>query len=210
MNENELQILLEELKFSPIDMPVYQNRLRSALVLLGEKRTFHVSSWAAIRDRLIDVFRSRRFTLISSGAALAVVAILSLVFLNSQDSPNAQALELINKSIKTMQSASPELRADFAKVFSRDPLELLEEAKSAEDLEILTPAELKEALIENHLPSEGCIGAPGEDCRPVIASKGLAYHDRRGNYILFGLDENGTLLFAGGPVSAFEIHDGES
>lgn len=209
MNESELQIMLENLNFSPIETPRHQNRLRSALVGHVENvRAFRTPMGAAFKIRLNGVFRSRRFTLIGSGAALAVVAILSLVFLNSQDSPNAQALGLINKSIKTMQSASPELRADFAKVFSRDPLDLLEEAKNAEDLEILTPAELTEALLKNHLPSEMCVGAEGEDCRPVIASTGLGYHDRKGNYILFGLDENGTLLFAGGPVSAFEIHDG--
>jgi hypothetical protein len=194
MNEDELQILLENLNFSPTEMPVYQNRLRCALVALGEKRTFHAPSWVAFKDRLTDVFRSRRFTLIGSGAAIAVVAILSLVFLSSQDSPNAQALGLVNHSIKTMQSLPPEVKARFTKDFGADPIDFLEQAKQAKDLEIITKVEYQAALEKQGI-SGFSVGNESHNFKLTV-NKYLRYTNQSEKIVLLGLLDNDALVFA--------------
>jgi hypothetical protein len=196
MNEDELQILLENLNFSPTEMPVYQNRLRCALVALGEKRTFHAPSWVAFKDRLTDVFRSRRFTLIGSGAVLAIVAILSFVFLSSQESQYARAQGLVNQSIKTMQSLSPEAKARFDEDFGPDPFDFLEQAKQSKDLEILTKDEWKAELQKHGIGGFSFNRPLQPENFPFGVTKYLRYTNPSEKIVLLGLNDNDALIYA--------------
>lgn len=150
MKTNDLPKFLEDFNLLNIEMPVHQRRLRQALLVYGQnQQTIHTPFWATFKNLIGRDIKSRRVTLIGSGATVAIVAVLGLVLLSSQDTPYARAEGLVNRSIKTMELVPPDARARFTKDFGRDPLDLLEEAKQAKDLATLTQVEY-EAELKKH------------------------------------------------------------
>lgn len=210
MKTNDLPKFLEDFNLLNIEMPVHQRRLRQALLVYGQnQQTIHTPFWATFKNLIGRDIKSRRVTLIGSGATVAIVAVLGLGLLSSQDTPYARAEGLVNRSIKTMELVPPEARARFTKDFGRDPLDLLEEAKQAKDLETLTRVEFEAGLLKKF----GIVGTfmsedQGRNLRQIRASKGLGYTDPSGNSVLLGLDDNDALVFAAGPSSVFEDHGG--
>lgn len=210
MKTNDLPKFLEDFNLLNIEMPVHQRRLRQALLVYGQnQQTIHTPFWATFKNLIGRDIKSRRVTLISSGATVAIVAVLGLGLLSSQDTPYARAEGLVNRSIKTMELVPPEARARFTKDFGRDPLDLLEEAKQAKDLETLTRVEFEVELLERYGVGEVTVSdADGKNLRLVTVSKGLRYTDPAGNIVLLGLDDNNALILAAAPSSVFEIHGG--
>lgn len=210
MKTNDVPKFLEDLDLPNIGMPVHQRRLRHALLVYGQnQQTIRTPFWVTFKNLIGRDIKSRRVTLIGSGAAVAIVAVLGLSLLSSQNTPYARAEGLVNRSIKTMELAPPETRARFTKDFGRDPLELLEKAKQAKDLATLTRVELEAELLERYGIGEAFISdADGKNLRRVTASKGLRYTDPSGNIVLLGLDDNDALILAAAPASVFKIHGG--
>lgn len=210
MKTNDLPKFFENFNLSNVEMPVHQRRLRQALLVHGQnQQTIHTSFWTTFKNLIGREFKSRRFTLIGSGATVAIVAVLGLTSLSSHDTPYARAEGLVNRSIETMQSVPPEARARFTKDFGRDPLDFLEEAKQAKDLATLTQVELESELLEKYGIVKAFISdADGKNLRRVTASKGLRYTDPSGNIVLLGLDDNDALILAAAPASVFEVHGG--
>lgn len=196
MTEVDLQVFLEELNLSSFEMPVYQSRLRNAMLVFGEnQRTVHTSFWVDCKNVVQRTFKTRRITLIGSGAALAAAAILGLVLLSSQSSSFARAEGLVNDCVKTMQALSPEAKAQFEKDFGADPIDFLEQAKRAKDLEIITKVEYEAELIKHGGPTSFSIGSETHHFALTV-NKYLRYTNQSEKIVLLGLLDNDALVFA--------------
>lgn len=196
MNDEDLQVLLENLNLSGTEMPVHQNRLRNSLLGYGEDQlSIRPSLWLDVKGFFERVFNTRRFALIGSGAVLATAAVFGFVLLNSQNSSIARAEGLINHSIETMQSLTPEAKAQFEREFGADPIDFLEQAKQSKDLAIITKVEYQAEWLRHGSMGDFSVGNESHHFALTV-NKYLRYTNPSRQTVLLGLLDNDALVYA--------------
>jgi hypothetical protein len=137
MKRNSTENDLEDIHFQPIDMEHHRTELRKTLLTSPH--------WQQRpRDRFLilkGVRIMQNKTVVTAGAALIIVAIavaLVWAFLPLSTKP-ALAAEVAQKSYQAVASLTQEQQAALAGDLQvGDPVDMLEKAKSAKDLKVLT------------------------------------------------------------------------
>ncbi len=182
MKRNKSDLSLDDVDIRPIDMPHHRTELRRALLA---SPYWHKPEQVVSKGEKI----MQKKTLIAAVLAVAVTAIVLVfgVVVMPSLTGTAYAAELAQKSYQTVKDLPPEQQGDLVKKLQIGNIdELLQRAKNAKDLKVLT---YDQFAAEYPLPRPAPAGE-GPDLRSLTF---LQFTDTDGTKVALGIDKNNNL-----------------
>jgi hypothetical protein len=174
---------LEKIPMKPIALPKHQVELRRALLTSPywqRKQTNIFLFWKGGEE----IMRKRKFASIGIGFAVIALLFIGIIGLMPKNTKTAYAAEVAQKSYNAVVTLKPEQQAELRhKVMGGDPKELLEKAKQAKDLKVLT---YDEFVTQQPSPPPG--KSPDGKSPELQNLKFLQFTDDDGSTVTLGVD----------------------
>jgi hypothetical protein len=185
MKRDATDVDLTKVNVEPIDMPHHRMELRRTLLASRHWR----KSRGGLFSKGEGAMRKRVF--VAAGAALglaAVVLVIGMVFVPANTN-TAYAAELAQKSYQAVAALPPGQQGELVrKLHVSDPKALLQEAKNAKDLKVLT---YDQFISQHPMPTPPASpNGKGPDLRSLTY---LQFTDADGSQVVLGIDKNSNL-----------------
>ncbi len=186
MKRNTTDSDWEDIEVQPIDMQHHRMELRRTLLASPHWRKPH----RGLFSKGEGTMRKRIF--VAAGVALslaALVLVFGLVFMPTSTN-TAYAAELAQRSYQAVTTLSPDQQGELEQRLQiDDPKALLQEAKNAKDLKVLT---YDEFISQHPVPPDASTSSVGKgpDLRSLTF---LQFTDKNGSKVVLGIDKNTNL-----------------
>jgi hypothetical protein len=182
MKRNSKDNDLEDIQIQPIDMEHHRTELRKTLLTSPYWQKQHRDLFLFLKG----VRTMQNKTFVTAGVALSIVAIALALFLAFmlQSTKPALAAEVVQKSYQAVTTLTPEQQGALAtKLQIGDPMEMLQIAKSAKDLKVLT---YDQFASQYPIPENG----KSPDLRSLTF---LQFTDTNGTTVVLGINQSTNL-----------------
>jgi hypothetical protein len=211
MKNNDLHNTLKALDITPVQMPLHQHALRSALVNYKAPQQTFGTKFRTTYKNIIGVSMSHKKTFFGAGTLASVAIFAAAMAIYSYGySPRAEAQQLVSHSIGIVRTFGSDQIDKIQAQLGGDPVQALKEAQAAKDLTILTPDEFKtesakhKGVAMSSLGTDGpqynSVGISANGSLPPTPPEGAGTHYSTGGAI-GGSAESGTVSIKNGVES---------
>jgi hypothetical protein len=177
--------IIENIHIKPIIMPHHQRALRENLLT--------ASHWKSQKKEMFlfwkggeEIMKKKKFATIGIALCSIAFAVLFTYIVLPNNTKTAYAEQVAEKTFETFVSLPEDKKQALQKKFSADAKELLQQAKTAKDLKMLTYEEFAD---EFPLPP-----APDKEGEKKLQSlQFLQFTDKDGGTVVLGIDKDSNL-----------------
>lgn len=141
MKNNELHNFLRDLHAEDVQTPLFAQGLRRSILNKNRKQPFVKRVAAGFNPRKDTFLRTRQRYVSYGSLAMVLVLVLSLTVYSYRFSPKAEAQQVINDSLVSLQAVPSNELISLENQLGGDPAAELKEAKAAKDVTVITKDE---------------------------------------------------------------------